>query len=119
LQLTGENDIVSYECGGDVYIPELKDSIDGIIICQNALDHTPNWMFILSNIASYARGGGCHLYLWTDIDHLFDPTGHFNIAQNPTAMFRLVENIGFGLIYSRIFTSQNGNLGICLVGVKK
>ena len=54
--------------GADVFIPEYESRFDGVIHCRNMLDHTPSWPFVLSNISAYAAPG-CHLLLWTDIDH--------------------------------------------------
>jgi hypothetical protein len=84
-----------YSTQGENFIPELEQKIDGLIICQNCLDHTPEWYFLLSNLSSYAVKG-CKFMLWTDIDHLCaNPVGHYNITWNPENLFRLIENLGF------------------------
>ncbi|MDR0918606.1 MAG: hypothetical protein LBM93_05075 [Oscillospiraceae bacterium] len=84
-----------YSTQGENFIPELEQKIDGSIFCQNCLDHTPEWYFLLSNLASYAVKG-CKFVLWTDIDHLCaNPVGHYNITWNPENLFRLIENLGF------------------------
>ncbi|MFN7906413.1 MAG: hypothetical protein ACK5P5_14625, partial [Pseudobdellovibrionaceae bacterium] len=57
--------LTCYSTGADEFIPELFNKIDGAIYCRNMLDHTPNWAFVLSNIASYAIPG-CKLLLWND-----------------------------------------------------
>jgi hypothetical protein len=116
IDLSDIEDVISYPVAADCYMQELEGSVDGLIICQNALDHTPNWPFILNNISSYAAKG-CHFYLWTDIDHGGEVEGHFNIAQNPLKMFQMIENLGFDLIYKKVQVPF-GNLNICCVGVK-
>lgn len=85
---------------GDYYIAELRNFIDGLIICQNALDHTTNWSFILSNIALYAKSGA-YFYLWTDIQHTRpEVRGHFSITPDPKQFYRLIESLGFELLYT-------------------
>ena len=46
-----------FSFGAEKYIPELEGVIDGLIISVYSLDHTPNWPFVLCNIASYAAKG--------------------------------------------------------------
>jgi hypothetical protein len=117
IELGDIEDIISYSAAADSYIETLENAVDGLIICQNALDHTPNWPFILNNISSYAVKGCC-FYLWTDIDHVSTNEGHFNITQNPLRIFQIVENLGFDLIYKKVHVPF-GNLNVCCVGVKR
>jgi len=67
-----------------------------LIYIRNCIDHTPDWVFILSNIASYARPG-CELMIWNDIDHSASGAdeGHYNITRDRGAFLRLIENFGF------------------------
>jgi hypothetical protein len=108
-----------YPCAADHMVEELRGAVDGLIICQNALDHTPNWYFILSNISAYAAKG-CVFYLWSDIDHMTPVVaGHFNITSNPVKLFDMVENFGFDLVFKKYFARDSSLVTISLVGVKK
>jgi hypothetical protein len=83
--------------GADIFLPELAGKIDGVIYCRNMLDHTPNWPFVLANISAYAAPG-CHLFLWTDIDHRGTADeGHFDICSAQTSIKRMVEQLGFSV----------------------
>lgn len=70
-------------------------SIDGVIICRNAIDHAEDPLMILANISEYAVKG-CYFLFWTDIWHLL-PTddGHRNITRSTIAMDALLEGLGF------------------------
>jgi hypothetical protein len=73
----------------------LLQKIDGAIYCRNCLDHSPNWPFIMANIARYAQPG-CKLLLWTDIFHGESiDKGHFNIVEDPALFRNLVGAFGF------------------------
>jgi hypothetical protein len=89
--------LTTYSVGADQYIESLAASIDGAIYCRNCIDHSPNWMFILSNISAYATPG-CKLLLWNDIFHL-DGTdsGHYDLTDDPSAMKRLISELGFNV----------------------
>ena len=88
---------------GECFFEEMKNSIDGVCIFQNALDHTPNWPFLLNNITSYLQKDAL-LYLWSDVYHLGQPNkAHFNITNSPNALIRLVENLGFEILHKRIY----------------
>jgi hypothetical protein len=122
INIPGLDGVEFFAKPADTYIPELKDSVDGVIICQNALDHTPNWCFILSNISSYAKRGS-YLYLWTDIQHpIANPVGHFSITPDPIQFSRLIETFGYDIIYvgcnnySLIHLRQS--LYVCIVARK-
>lgn len=98
LMLRDEESIICYPRGGDIFIPDLKDSAD-IILTNNALDHTPDWPFVLGNISEYARKG-CLLYIANYIDHHAEFTeGHFNITYNPKKYLRLIRQLGFEIIW--------------------
>jgi hypothetical protein len=108
-------DGIKYSCYGDKYIPELRNQIDGLIYVRNCIDHTPNWVFILSNISSYAKSG-CTLMIWNDIDHFaaaqLDP-GHYNITPSKLDFVRLLENLGFSIEWQFDFHDRmSTNVGI-------
>lgn len=118
LLIDGTDDIVYYSQGADVYIPELKNTID-VIICQNMLDHTPAWPFILSNIAAYAKEGA-YLYLSTDIDHHTEhEAGHYNLTYDPTKLFHMLDALGFTLHYKDCWNRNGGNTCVSVVGEKR
>lgn len=112
-------EITFYSVGGERYIPELANKAD-LLICHNALDHTPDWPFVLGNMAAYVNKGGL-LCLSTDIDHhgkneLID--GHYNITYNPQKLFRLIQNLGFSLLYKGYGLTWHHTTGVSVVGVK-
>ena len=109
-----------FDVGADIYIPELKNSVDGIILCRNALDHTPNWSFVLSNISSYARSN-CYLNIWTDIQHsLLQDEGHYNLTVNKDNFVRLVENLGFEIEFVSVNKPlERSNLFVEILALKK
>jgi hypothetical protein len=89
------DDVELRSVGADVFIPEFESRFDGAIHCRNMLDHTPNWPFVLSNISAYAAPG-CHLLLWTDIDHRGTAdAGHFDICSDAAQLKRLLQRLGF------------------------
>lgn len=106
IALPNEEGITFYPKGGDIFIPDLKDSAD-IIFANNMLDHTPEWPFVLGNIAEYARKG-CLLYIGNDIDHHVERvTGHFNITYNPEKYLRLIRQLGFEIIWRGYWPRQD------------
>jgi hypothetical protein len=91
-------DIETHACAAENVIPELRDAIDGSIICRNALDHTEDPLSVLSAISQYATPG-CYLLLWSDIWHSGGVTiGHRNITRSPAAMDALLTGFGFDII---------------------
>lgn len=79
-------------------IDGLAGRIDGAVMIRNCLDHTPNWPFILSNIASYMTPGA-YLLLWTDLYHRDGvDEGHYNLTESTDAFRRLIENFGFRMV---------------------
>ena len=93
-----EESIIYYPNGADTFICDLKESAD-VIFTRNAIDHTPEWPFILGNIAEYARKG-CLLYIANYIDyHKEKKEGHFNITYNPEKYLRLIRQLGFEIIW--------------------
>jgi hypothetical protein len=117
----GIDEIVSekHSVGADVFIPELTGKIDGMTISRNALDHTPNWPFILSNISTYSATGS-YLYLWTDIHHAKKPNaGHYNITPSASGLCRMIENLGYKLLDVKTnLPLQRENIFVQLVAVK-
>ena len=108
-----------YSQGADMFIPELAGEIDGLIISQNSLDHTPNWPFVLSNISSYASVGS-FLCLWTDVFHGNKPNdGHYNITPNYENLVRLVENMGFNILSASTNKPlEKNNIYVQMIAVK-
>jgi hypothetical protein len=73
-------------------------SVDGCIVCRNALDHCEDPLTVLGNIGSYAAPG-CYLLLWTDIWHLQDlDAGHKNITRSATALETYIKGLGFEVV---------------------
>jgi hypothetical protein len=111
--------MLTYSVYGDNYIPELKGIVDGLIYIRNCIDHSPNWVFILSNIATYAKEG-CVLMIWNDIHRnakLID-SGHYNLTPNKEDFIRLIENFGFSIDRKFDFHDRGiNNIGI--VATKK
>lgn len=100
-----EESIICYPQGGDVFIPDLVNSAD-IILTQNVLDHSPEWPFILGNIAEYARKG-CLLFIGNYVDHHEEElSGHFNITYNPEKYIRLIRQLGFEIIWRDYWAYQ-------------
>ena len=118
INVPGANDIQYYDIGADRHIPELVNQVD-LVICHNALDHTPEWPFVLGNIAAYTKTDGI-LYLFTDIDHnRVEPKGHYNITYNPEKLCQFISNIGFSIIYKSYWTRTTGKNCISIVAQKK
>ncbi len=90
---------LAFSAGAEKLIPELVGKIDGAILVRNCIDHSPQWPFILANIAAYAAPG-CKLLLWNDLMH--PPSymdGHFDITNDAHAFRRLLEALGFRIDY--------------------
>ena len=99
-RIDNEIGIEYYPVGGDIYIPELKESAD-VLFVMNMLDHTPEWPFVLGNISAYIKQGG-YIYLSNDIDHHADVVkGHFNITYNPEKLLLLIKQLGFEIIWKQ------------------
>lgn len=117
LKIPNSADIETYLQGADIFIPELASQAD-VVLCQNALDHTPEWPFVLGNIARYMKKDSI-LYLGTDIDHhASDVPGHHNITYNPDKLYSLLNALGFELIYKQCYTRTIGNTFCSVVGTK-
>lgn len=117
VQIPDIEKIEFFSQGADVFIPELINSADAIL-CQNALDHTPDWPFVLGNIARYTKKGGI-LYLGTDIDHHSSGMpGHYNITYNPEKLYQLLNSLGFDIIYKHCYSRTCGNNFVTAVGIK-
>jgi hypothetical protein len=80
-------------------VAELKGKIDGAIVCRNAIDHTEDPLMVLNNIADYAASG-CYFLFWTDIWHIEGlDEGHRNITRSPAIMERLLDGMGFDVLW--------------------
>lgn len=89
-------------------IAVLIGSIDGVIVCQNAIDHCEDPLAVLSNIAAYAAPG-CYLLLWTDIWHLDGvDAGHRNITRSSAAIDYLLRGAGFDVVRRSDQIRQDG-----------
>lgn len=102
LQLIGKtfltSDVVTYARNAESLIDDLTGTIDGAIICRNALDHCEDALTVLVNMSKYAARG-CYLLLWTDIWHLQGlDDGHHNITRSPEAMDALLAGLSFEVI---------------------
>jgi len=110
--------VLMYPQGADIFIPELVESAD-VILCHNALDHTPDWPFALGNIARYTKKGGM-VYIGTDIDHhASSMLGHYNITYNPDRFYKLLEAFGFDIQYKHCYSRTIGNSFVAVVCIKK
>lgn len=88
----------TYARPAEELIEDLRQAIDGAIVCRNMLDHTPRWPFVLSNMAAYAALG-CKLLLWSDLDHRGTADeGHYDITSDVDAFKRLVAQLGFRVL---------------------
>lgn len=86
---------INYSQPAEKIIIELIGQIDGVVVCRNCLDHSPQWPFILNNIASYAQSG-TYLLLWNDLFHLNGTDdGHYDMTQDIDGFKRLLNNVGF------------------------
>jgi len=118
IEMPDSENIEIISQGGDIFIPELEKVAD-VIFCQNALDHTPDWPFVLANISLYCKKGGI-LYLGTDIDHHASKiTGHYNISYNPDRLYGLLNALGFNIIYKNCYVRTIGNNFVAVVGIKR
>lgn len=102
-QLTGNSffdDVERISQAAELFVPSLLGTVDGCIICRNALDHAEDPLQILANIGSYAASGA-YLLLWVDLWHLEGPNvGHRNITRSSEAVDALLDGLGFELIKS-------------------
>jgi hypothetical protein len=90
--------INTFSSPAEELVEELVGKIDGAILCRNMLDHTPQWPFVMANMAKYAKSG-CKLLLWTDLDHgEGGDEGHFTITTHVAHFKLLVETLGFRII---------------------
>jgi hypothetical protein len=79
-------------------IAELRGTVDGCIVCRNALDHCDDPLTIVANIGEYAAEG-CYLLLWSDLWHLDGADeGHRNITRSADAFAALVRGVGFEIV---------------------
>jgi SAM-dependent methyltransferase len=95
-------------CAED-FIPELEGTVDGVIICRNALDHCKDPTLVLKNIAAYAKPG-CYLLLWTDLWHLRGhDVGHSNITKDKEGFEKNIMDLGFEILYTFDGVRQDGS----------
>jgi hypothetical protein len=91
-------EVSTYASPAEQLVPDLSGTIDGCIVCRNALDHTDDPLAVLNNVADYAVTG-CYLLLWTDLWHLAGlDDGHRNITHSTTVMDRLLNGLGFEIL---------------------
>lgn len=91
-------DIHTYARSAEHVVGNLRGTIDGAIVCRNALDHTEDPLGVLAAISEYAAPG-CYLLLWSDIWHLRGLTiGHRNITKSALAMDALLSGLGFEIL---------------------
>lgn len=111
--MTAFRSIDAYARSAEELIAELVDKIDGAILIRNCIDHSPQWPFILSNVASYAARGA-YLLLWNDLFHAPGyEEGHYDITRDYIGFRRLIENLGFNILLDYQAPSVNINYG-CL-----
>ena len=111
--MTAFRSIYAYPQSAEVLIDDLVGKINGAILVRNCIDHSPQWPFILSNVASYAAPGA-HLLLWNDLYHAPGyEEGHYDITTDYLAFRRLIENLGFNILLDYQAQSVNINYG-CL-----
>ena len=79
----------------ELLIPELVGKIDGALFVRNCIDHSPNWPFILGNIARYLAPGG-QLLIWNDLAHPESyKDGHYDICESQEMFRDLIISFGF------------------------
>jgi len=92
------DDIETIAAPSEQRVERLVGTVDGVIVCRNALDHCEDPLCVLANIADYAAAG-CYLLLWTDIWHLNGADeGHRDITRNPAAMDAMISGFGFAVL---------------------
>lgn len=87
----------AYSSPAEQLIPQLIAKVDGAVLVRNCIDHSPQWPFILSNIARYMTPGAV-LLLWNDLMHPPEYLdGHYDITDDSAAFRRLLETMGFSI----------------------
>lgn len=98
----------AYSSQAEKLIPELVGKVDGAVLVRNCIDHSPQWPFILTNIARYMAPGAV-LLLWNDLMHPPEYLdGHYDITDDPAAFRRLIETMGFDIEYE--FRQENSTM---------
>ncbi|MFK0335614.1 hypothetical protein ACIQUB_31430 [Rhizobium sp. NPDC090275] len=98
----------AYSSPAEKFIPELVAGVNGAVLVRNCIDHSPQWPFILSNIAKYMTPGAV-LLLWNDLLHPPEYLdGHYDITDDPIAFRRLLETMGFKIEYE--FVQPNSTM---------
>lgn len=102
------DDVMTYTTPAEQPIASLVGTVEGVIVCQNAIDHCEDPLAVLSNIGAYAASG-CYLLLWTDIWHLDGvDAGHRNITRSSTAIDYLLRGAGFDVVRRSDRIRQDG-----------
>lgn len=113
------DDLKVYATNAEALLPELVATIDGAIICRNALDHCEDALTILHNLSRYAKAG-CYFLLWTDIWHLDGhDDGHHNITKSPEILDALLSGLGFDVIKNIKPVRESGYLEYGCVALKR
>lgn len=93
-----DESVETYAQPAEEPVPELRASVEGCIVCRNALDHTEDPLAVLGNLADYAVPG-CYFLFWTDLWHLNGPNeGHRNITRRPEVIDALLDGLGFEIL---------------------
>lgn len=94
------DDMILYSQKAETYLPYLRNTIDGVIVCRNVLDHCANPIKVIRNISQYAKRG-CYLLLWTDIYHTKGHNeGHTNITKSKKEFENIIKKNNFEIHYT-------------------
>ena len=98
LGYTVFDETINYSVPGEVLVPELVGKVDGVVVCRNCLDHTPQWQDILRNISQYSVPGAW-LLLWNDLHKPQEPdAGHYNITTDVDWWRDNIISLGYSII---------------------
>ena len=100
------DDIVCHALPAEVLIPDLVGAVDGVVVCRNCIDHSPEWIFILNNIATYTAHGAFLLF-WSDLFHNERESGHYNLTRDVEGFKRLLSNLGFDFLHEFSYEDRN------------
>ena len=111
-------DMILYSQNAEMYIPHLRNKIDGVIVCRNVLDHCENPIKMFENMAKYAKNG-CYLLLWSDIYHKKGHNeGHTNITKSKAKFENLIKKSDFKIQYKFSLGKRN-TINYGCVAIKK
>jgi len=112
------DDIILYSQNAETYIPNLRNKINGVIVCRNALDHCENPIKVIENMAKYAKSG-CYLLLWSDIYHKKGhDEGHTNITRSKAKFENLIKKSNFEIQY-KFSLSKRDTINYGCVAIKR